>query len=61
MILAYTLAYAIARFFLEFFRGDADRRFVFGGLLSTSQFIAAILGAVAIALWPVRRRHGSTG
>jgi len=38
-IVAYTVLYAIARFILEFFRGDADRGFVFGGLLSTSQFI----------------------
>ena len=33
VILAYTLVYAIARFVLEFFRGDADRGFVVGGLL----------------------------
>jgi phosphatidylglycerol:prolipoprotein diacylglycerol transferase len=57
VILAYTLAYAIARFLLEFLRGDADRGFVFGGLLSTSQFIATILGPVAMVLWLVRRRH----
>lgn len=50
VILAYTLLYAIARFVLEFFRGDADRGFTFGGLLSTSQFVAAILGPAAIAL-----------
>jgi phosphatidylglycerol:prolipoprotein diacylglycerol transferase len=56
VILAYTLLYAIARFVLELFRGDADRGFLFGGLLSTSQFIAAILGPAAIALWLVRRR-----
>jgi phosphatidylglycerol:prolipoprotein diacylglycerol transferase len=56
VILAYTLMYAIARFVLEFFRGDADRGFVFGGVLSTSQFIASLLGPVAIALWFVRRR-----
>jgi phosphatidylglycerol:prolipoprotein diacylglycerol transferase len=56
VILAYTTLYAIARFVLEFFRGDADRGFVFGGMLSTSQFIAAILGPVAILLWLVRRR-----
>jgi phosphatidylglycerol:prolipoprotein diacylglycerol transferase len=56
VILAYTLLYASARFVLEFFRGDADRGFVFGGLLSTSQFIAAILGPAAIALWLVRRQ-----
>ena len=57
VIIAYTLAYAIARFVIEYFRGDADRGFVFGGLLSTSQFIATILGPVAIVLWLVRRRH----
>jgi phosphatidylglycerol---prolipoprotein diacylglyceryl transferase len=57
VILAYTLLYAIARFVLEFFRGDADRGFVFGGLLSTSQFIALILGPAVIALWFVRRQR----
>lgn len=57
VILAYTLVYAIARFVLEFFRGDADRGFVFGGLLSTSQFIAVILGPAAFVLWLVRRRR----
>jgi phosphatidylglycerol---prolipoprotein diacylglyceryl transferase len=56
VILAYTLLYAIVRFVLEFFRGDADRGFMFDGLLSTSQFIAVILGPAALALWMVRRR-----
>ena len=60
VILAYTLLYAMARFVLELFRGDADRGFMFGGLLSTSQFIAAILGPVAVALWFVRRRVALT-
>jgi phosphatidylglycerol:prolipoprotein diacylglycerol transferase len=56
VILDYTLLYAIARFILEFFRGDADRGFVFGGWLSTSQFIALLLGPLAFALWLVRRQ-----
>jgi phosphatidylglycerol---prolipoprotein diacylglyceryl transferase len=56
VILAYTSLYALARFGLEFFRGDADRGFVFGGLLSTSQFIAAVLGPTALLLWLRRRR-----
>jgi phosphatidylglycerol:prolipoprotein diacylglycerol transferase len=56
VILAYTALYAVARFVLEFFRGDADRGFVFGGSLSTSQFIALILGPAAVVLWFVRRR-----
>ena len=57
VILAYTALYAMARFILEFFRGDVDRGFVFGGWLSTSQFIALILGPAAIALWFVRRKR----
>lgn len=56
VILAYTALYAVARFVLEFFRGDTDRGFVFGGLLSTSQFIALMLGPAAVALWFVKRR-----
>jgi phosphatidylglycerol:prolipoprotein diacylglycerol transferase len=56
VILAYTWLYAAARFVLEFFRGDADRGFVVGGLLSTSQLIALVLGPAAVALWFVRRQ-----
>jgi phosphatidylglycerol---prolipoprotein diacylglyceryl transferase len=55
VIAAYTLLYAIARFGLEFFRGDADRGFVFGGLLSTSQFIAIPLAVAAIVVLLTRR------
>jgi phosphatidylglycerol---prolipoprotein diacylglyceryl transferase len=56
VILAYTFMYAVARFLLEFFRGDADRGFVFGGTLSTSQFIAIVLTPIAIVLWARRQR-----
>jgi phosphatidylglycerol:prolipoprotein diacylglycerol transferase len=56
VILAYTLLYAVARFILEFFRGDADRGFVFGGLFSTSQFIALVLGPLSVVLWVFRHR-----
>jgi phosphatidylglycerol:prolipoprotein diacylglycerol transferase len=56
VILSYTLLYAVARFIIEFFRGDADRGFVFGGLLSTSQLIAVLLAPLTIALWVGRRR-----
>jgi len=63
IILAYTFLYAVGRFILEFYRGDADRGFIFGGLLSTSQFIAVILAPAAIVLWVLRRRaaKGSVG
>ena len=40
---SYLVFYGIARFLLEFFRGDVGRGFVFGGLLSTSQFISLFL------------------
>ena len=56
VILMYTLLYATARFILEFFRGDADRGFVVGWL-STSQFIAAMLGPLAVTLLIVKRRQ----
>jgi phosphatidylglycerol:prolipoprotein diacylglycerol transferase len=59
VILAYTFLYAVARFVLEFYRGDADRGFVLGGLLSTSQFIAVILAPAAIVLWILKRRTAS--
>ena len=55
VIIAYTLIYAVARFWLETFRGDADRGFVFGGVLSTSQFIAIVLFLAATLT--VARRH----
>jgi phosphatidylglycerol:prolipoprotein diacylglycerol transferase len=56
----YLTLYAIARFFLEFLRGDPDRGFVFHHLLSTSQFIAilAILAAAGIARH-LRGRQGN--
>jgi len=57
VILSYTVLYAVVRFILEFFRGDADRGFLFGGLLSTSQLIAALLAPLAIALWVGRWRR----
>ncbi len=55
VILSYTLLYAAARFLLEYLRGDADRGFVFGGLLSTSQLIAVIFMFLSIGLYLMRR------
>jgi len=57
IIIAYTLLYAIARFVLEFFRGDADRGFLFGGALSTSQFIAICLAGAALLAHRLRHAH----
>jgi phosphatidylglycerol:prolipoprotein diacylglycerol transferase len=55
--LAYVGLYAVVRFTIEFFRGDAVRGTVFGWL-STSQFIAALmLVGVALVLPYVARKN----
>jgi phosphatidylglycerol:prolipoprotein diacylglycerol transferase len=54
----YVTLYAVARFVIEFFRGD-ERGFVFGNALSTSQFIGLLmLGAALVAMLVLRRRPG---
>lgn len=57
IILSYTALYAVSRFVLEYFRGDADRGFVLTGALSTSQFIAIPVFAVSITLLFIRLRR----
>jgi phosphatidylglycerol:prolipoprotein diacylglycerol transferase len=52
VILCYVSLYAVARFVLEFYRGDAARGFLFGGLLSTSQAIAIAMLLAVAAFWP---------
>jgi phosphatidylglycerol:prolipoprotein diacylglycerol transferase len=54
--LAYVALYAAARFTIEFFRGDAARGVVFGGALSTSQFIAILMLVGAAVLFPYLAR-----
>lgn len=54
---AYLLIYAVLRFTLEFFRGDVARGTVFGGALSTSQFIAIIVVFLTLAALPVLARR----
>ncbi len=56
IILSYSILYAIVRFLLEYVRGDADRGFVFGGLMSTSQFIAILVLVVCVPLFAVKIR-----
>ncbi len=60
VFLGYVGLYAVARFFLEFLRGDPDRGFVFNHLLSTSQFIAvlALAGIAAVFIWRWVRGYG---
>lgn len=56
ILLAYSVLYAIMRFLLEYLRGDVDRGFVFGGLLSTSQFIAVAIVLLSLLVLPRRLR-----
>lgn len=58
ILLAYSVLYAVGRFVIEYFRGDLDRGFLFGGLFSTSQFIAIVVVLLALAAFPLRRRAG---
>ena len=52
----YMLAYAVSRFVIEIYPGD-PRGFLFGGALSTSQFISVILVPLSLAmLWYLSRQ-----
>jgi phosphatidylglycerol---prolipoprotein diacylglyceryl transferase len=50
--LAYIGLYSAVRFGIEYFRGDTARGTVFGGWLSTSQFIALVLLLASAVLLP---------
>lgn len=52
----YVATYSVARFVIEFFRGDLDRGLAFGGTVSTSQIIAIVLIVVAILALATLRR-----
>jgi phosphatidylglycerol:prolipoprotein diacylglycerol transferase len=56
VLLGYVTLYAAGRFVLEFFRGDPARGVVFGGALSTSQFIAILMMLTAVLLYPYLAR-----
>lgn len=62
VMLAYVLFYAVARFFLEFLRGD-PRGWILGGLLSTSQFISLLVvaGTCLLLVHYSRRRLAGRG
>jgi phosphatidylglycerol---prolipoprotein diacylglyceryl transferase len=59
--LAYVALYSVVRFLIEFYRGDAARGTVFGGMLSTSQFIAILLVLGAALLYPYAARKNKSG
>ena len=51
LFLLYITLYAIGRTINENFRGDEERGYLFGGLLTYSQFIAALLILASGLLW----------
>ena len=48
---AYLVLYGVARFFLEFLRGDPGRGSVFGGLMSGTQLISIGLVILGGVIW----------
>lgn len=58
LILIYAMSYSLIRFSLEFLRGD-ERGSLFGGAISTSQFIALLIFPAALATYLIRRRRPS--
>lgn len=51
LFLIYLSMYAVGRSFVEIFRGDEARGFLFGGMLSHSQFIAIVVMMTCAWLW----------
>ena len=64
IFIIYIFNYSIIRFFVEFFRGDHDRGYIFGGLdhpfssLSAPQLISIIGIVISIILYVVFKRKG---
>lgn len=50
----YMILYGVARFFLEFLRGDPGRGEVFGGFMTGTQLIALLMVVAGGVLWVVR-------
>jgi phosphatidylglycerol---prolipoprotein diacylglyceryl transferase len=57
--LVYVALYSVARFVLEFFRGDAERGLWFGRTLSTSQILSIALLLGVLILFPRLRKRAA--
>jgi phosphatidylglycerol:prolipoprotein diacylglycerol transferase len=57
---AYLVLYGVARFFLEFLRGDPGRGSVFGGLMSGTQLISIGLVILGGVIWWLKGGVGKT-
>jgi len=56
----YLILYGIARFFIEFLRGDPGRGEVFGGIMTGTQLIAIILVIVGAYSGCARTQGGGS-
>lgn len=56
---SYLFIYGVARFFIEFLRGDPDRGSVFGGAITGTQFISILLVIAGGLLWMKRTKNVS--
>jgi len=56
----YALSYGIFRFVVEFWRGD-PRGTIFGGALSTSQFVAIVMVTIALGMLARLRMNNNPG
>jgi phosphatidylglycerol:prolipoprotein diacylglycerol transferase len=59
IVALYLALYGAARLLIELVRDDPDRGFLFGGLLSTSQFIALLMIGLSAVIWRRRRATAS--
>lgn len=59
LFLSYLMLYAGGRFAIEFFRGDEGRGFLFGGMISHSQFVALLILVVVTIAYVVLRRKAT--
>ncbi len=57
LFLIYGLVYALGRFLTESYRGDEERGFLFGGLLSHSQFIAILVFSACLGIYIFRLKR----
>ena len=60
VFILYLFLYSIARFFVEFYRGDSDRGFLFEGRLSTSQVISIALVILGAGLYVKLRKESKS-
>jgi phosphatidylglycerol:prolipoprotein diacylglycerol transferase len=50
----YLILYGVARYFIEFYRGDPGRGEVFGGFMSGTQLLALLMVVAGGVLWTMR-------